>query len=74
MEPRELTAARIRLGLTQAQLAEHFGVHPMTVNKWENHHHRIPEMVRLALIGFEVERQRRPAQRSGGEQGAGTGE
>ncbi len=58
MEPRELTASRIRLGLTQRELAERFGVHPMTVNKWENRHHRIPEMVRLALIGLEHERRR----------------
>lgn len=59
MEPRELTIARIRLGLTQRELAERFGVHAMTVNKWENHHHRIPEMVRLALVGLEVERRDR---------------
>jgi transcriptional regulator with XRE-family HTH domain len=56
MESRELAAARIRLGLTQTQLAERLGVHAMTVNKWENRHHRIPEMVRLALIGIEWER------------------
>lgn len=58
MEPRELTAARISLGLTQKALAERFGVHPMTVNKWEHSRHRIPSMVRLALVGLELERQR----------------
>lgn len=55
------------LGLTQRELAALFGVHPMTMNKWENGHHRIPEMARLALIGLEVERR---AARNGEGRGA----
>ncbi len=32
---RELTAARLRAGLTQAQLGEKFGVDGVTVRRWE---------------------------------------
>ncbi len=56
MTPTELMQLRLSLGFTQKELAAILGVHPMTVNKWENAHHRIPEMVRLAMVGLRVER------------------
>ena len=55
----ELTARREALGLSQRQLAERFGVHYMTISKWERDMHRIPEMVDLALS--TLERRTRPA-------------
>jgi DNA-binding transcriptional regulator YiaG len=33
--PAQLSELRNRLGLSQAQLAELLGVHPLTVSKWE---------------------------------------
>ena len=33
----DVAALRAKLGLTQAQFAQLFGVHPMTVSKWERH-------------------------------------
>jgi transcriptional regulator with XRE-family HTH domain len=35
MIPTEILAVRDRLGLSQPQLAQLLGVHPLTVSKWE---------------------------------------
>lgn len=35
MTPAQVVAIRESLGLTQAQLAQLLGVHPLTVSKWE---------------------------------------
>lgn len=35
VNPSQIAFFRQRLGLTQAQLAQLLGVHPMTVSKWE---------------------------------------
>lgn len=35
MPAAEVTAIRVSLGLTQVQLAQLLGVHPLTVSKWE---------------------------------------
>jgi putative transcriptional regulator len=35
MTPAEVNGVRTRLGLSQAQLAQLLGVHPLTVSKWE---------------------------------------
>lgn len=35
MTPAEVLAIRSELGLTQVQLAQLLGVHPLTVSKWE---------------------------------------
>jgi DNA-binding transcriptional regulator YiaG len=42
MTPRELVAARKRLGLTQTQLAIAVGVSLPTISNWERGVHRIP--------------------------------
>ena len=49
MTPQEFTAARKRLGLTQAKLADRLGVNPRTVRRWEAGDSRIPKAVALAL-------------------------
>jgi len=53
MRADELKERRARLGLNQRALAAVFGVHYMTVSKWERGEHRIPEMVGLALDTLE---------------------
>lgn len=63
----ELTARREALGLSQQTLAERFGVHYMTISKWERGLHRIPEMVDLALATLE----RRRASSTAHPRGAG---
>lgn len=35
MKPEEIVRLRKALGISQPQLAEYLGVHPMTVSKWE---------------------------------------
>jgi DNA-binding transcriptional regulator YiaG len=58
MTSHELTTRREALHLSQAELAQRFGVHTMTVSKWERGLHRIPEMVGMALSYLEQERRR----------------
>lgn len=58
MTAADLVARREALGLTQRQLAARFGVHYLTISKWERGLHRIPEMVDMALMTLE----RRPTQ------------
>lgn len=57
----ELREARRKLGLTQSQLAAHFGMDPIagqvTISRWENGAIPIerPGMLRLAMLGLSVE-------------------
>ena len=54
MTPRQLKAARKRLGWTQVQLAEALGVYPMTVSKWERAVQPIPQMAAIAVRCFDT--------------------
>lgn len=53
MKPYELTNMRLRLGLSQAELARRLGVHLLTVNRWEMGHHRIHPAARQVLIRMD---------------------
>ena len=63
----ELALRREALGFTQRELAIAFGVHYMTISKWERGLHHIPEMVDLALKTLERRQQARPAAGAGEE-------
>jgi DNA-binding transcriptional regulator YiaG len=45
----ELKRARLRLGLTQVELAKVLNVTSATVSRWERGEHKIPGAVALAL-------------------------
>lgn len=47
----DLKAARARLGVTQAELAERMGVTWNTVARWETGQRRIPRMAEI-LLGY----------------------
>ena len=49
MRPNELKAARLAIGLTQTQLAEHLGTTRMTITRYERGTHQIPGAVEVAL-------------------------
>ena len=49
MKPDELRSIRLSLALTQEELASEFGVHRVSVSRWEAGTHRIPPMVELAI-------------------------
>jgi transcriptional regulator with XRE-family HTH domain len=49
MSPADLVAARERMGLTQARLAELLGVQRLAVVRWENGQRAIPPYLHLAL-------------------------
>jgi len=49
MKPLEIAALRRDLGLSQVQFAQLFGVHFMTVSKWE-HGNIIPSPYQFALM------------------------
>jgi len=51
MEPRELKAARHKLGYTQKELAELIGKNVHTVSRWENGETEIPKSIEM-LLGF----------------------
>lgn len=56
---RELKAAREKLGLTQAGLAEAVGVQRVTVARWEAGLRKIPPMLTLAMKTLGKERRKR---------------
>lgn len=53
MTPSEFRAARKRLGLTRAALAEALGVTPRTVGNWSWGHTEIPPFMALAIEALE---------------------
>jgi transcriptional regulator with XRE-family HTH domain len=60
----EIRAARTRLGLSQADLADALStetqqVHPRTVRRWENGERDAPPFLERALRDLERERRRR---------------
>ena len=55
--------------MTQAELAQRFGVHVMTISKWERGLYAIPAMVDLALLALEYP----PKRRSAAQRGEGMG-
>lgn len=55
MKPYELTNMRLRLGLSQAELARRLGVHPLTVNRWEMGHHRIHPAALQVLLRMDAD-------------------
>jgi transcriptional regulator with XRE-family HTH domain len=57
MKLEAIKSYRQRLGLTQVQLAERFGVSANTIARWERGEVRpeAPEMVLLAFRGLEIE-------------------
>jgi transcriptional regulator with XRE-family HTH domain len=73
MDPQELRARRVALGLSQQQLATLFDVHHDTVSRWERGVLRIaaPSLLSRALQGLELARLVEPRSGSGvGEQPA----
>ena len=49
MKAEELRDARLRLGMTQVELAKALNVASDTVSRWERRRHRIPGSVGFAL-------------------------
>jgi DNA-binding transcriptional regulator YiaG len=62
----EFRKQRERLGMTQVQLAEQLGVHPITLSRWERDQVRVPgPVVRLlALLSPRKPKERREARSS----------
>lgn len=56
MTPTDLREARLRLGLSQAQICRGLGVDPVTWNRWElgKQEIRHPAILRLALERLEM--------------------
>jgi putative transcriptional regulator len=53
LTPQQITRLRAALGLSQAEFAQLFGVHPMTVSKWERLHRpplAVPTPYQTALM------------------------
>lgn len=61
LEPADLRRAtalrrrRVRLGLSQAELASHFGVRPSTIFRWERGDRRCPSHIDRAMRDLELE-------------------
>jgi DNA-binding transcriptional regulator YiaG len=56
MLPKDLMRLREQLALTQVELADELGVHPMTVSRWERGTRRIPEPVAKLVHRMRAER------------------
>lgn len=54
MTPANLIAARERMGLTQARLAELLGVHIRTLSAWEYGRQKIPPYLHLAIRALDT--------------------
>ena len=56
-----LREMRLKLGLTQTQLAEALGVSQITISRWETEAHEIqqPVILKLALEHLRCKRKRR---------------
>lgn len=50
MKPREFRDIRRALGFTQASIAKHLGVGRKKINRWENHHVKIPLRAEILMI------------------------
>jgi DNA-binding transcriptional regulator YiaG len=59
VKPGELQAIRDALGLTQEELADHLGVHRVTVARWESGTRAIPEMAVRLLRRIQAEQKKR---------------
>lgn len=61
LEPADLRRAtalrrrRMRLGLSQSALAEHLGVRPSTIFRWERGDRRCPSHIDRAMRDLELE-------------------
>jgi len=53
MKQPDLKSRRLALGLSQPELAEVLGVHPMTLSKWEREVLAVPIYIDLALEALE---------------------
>jgi DNA-binding XRE family transcriptional regulator len=56
MTSTDLRTARKQLGLTQAELADAYGVSRMTIVNWERGAYAVPKWVPLALDGIRYHR------------------
>lgn len=54
LTPAMLKEGRKRLGMTQAALAEAWGIHRVTLVEYETGRTEIPQWVRFALLGMHV--------------------
>jgi transcriptional regulator with XRE-family HTH domain len=52
----DLKSRRLALGLSQPELAEALGVHPMTLSKWEREVLSVPVYIDLAVEALENRR------------------
>lgn len=59
MTGKQLKKARNALGLTQEELARHLGKAANTIARWEREELEIPIYLKLALIGLEIELERK---------------
>lgn len=50
MKPSDILLIRERLGLTQIELAQLVGVHPLTVSKWERGLLSVPAYQQMLLV------------------------
>ena len=67
MKGEEIKALRLRLGLTQTELAAEIGVHRVTVTKWETSGKTPLPIVQRALADLDARRSRVQAQAGQGD-------
>jgi DNA-binding transcriptional regulator YiaG len=52
LTPASIKALRREIGLTQEQFADHLGIHPMTVSKWERGEYLISHRTSITLMAL----------------------
>ena len=67
MKGEEIKALRLRLGLTQTELAAEIGVHRVTVANWETGGKKPLPIVQRALADLDARRSRVQAQAGQGD-------
>ena len=67
MKAEEIKALRLRLGLTQTELAAEIGVHQVTVARWETGGETPLPIVQRALADLDARRSRLQAQAGQGD-------
>ena len=67
MKGEEIKALRLRLGLTQTELAAEIGVHRVTVARWETGRKNPLPIVQRALADLDARRSRVQAKASQGD-------